>query len=361
MLGNDYSIAELVIMGFEGKTISPETLRTIQKEKAPLFILFTAPNFESKEQLIELTNELQRRVTENGDSLPAIISADQEGGRVQRFRNGFTVLPSAQKVGKLSSHSSIVEYSKLQARELSMAGVNLNYAPVCDVNTNPDNPVIGERAYSTDANRAAEIVPLIIEGHRAENVLTCLKHFPGHGDTHVDSHEDLPTVTTPIDMLRKREWLPFQAGIKANAPFVMSAHILMPEIDSKNPGTFSPEFLKQYLRKELQFQGSIVSDDMEMGAIINHYGKEEAPVLALAAGCDLLCYRHEAEALIAIEAIKKAVQDGKLNKDLLSASIDRTRKIRFQLTRVENNFTLAQRLAQIGSSDHTAFLRRNFP
>ena len=359
MLSAGYSVAELVIMGFSGKSLAPETLATIKREKLSSFILFTAPNFESKAQLIDLTNELQSKVSENGDLLSALISADQEGGRVQRFKNGFTILPPALKIGNKHSSELAFELARIQAKELFAAGVNLNFAPTCDINTNPENPVIGDRAFGDNEKQVSEMAAAVVRGHLKENVEACLKHFPGHGDTHLDSHEALPVVNTSLETLRTREWIPFQKALEAGCNFVMSAHLMLPHLDPTFPGTFSPTFLMTYLRQELGFQGAIVSDDLEMGAVIHHYGKDEAPILALEAGCDLLCYRHEAEALIAIEAIKKGLKEGKLNSKKIELAIDRVRAIRKNLKR-STEISLEQRLNTIGSAEHLQFMEKNF-
>ena len=355
MLDNGYSVSELVILGFASRALSPETIRMIEREKPTNFILFTQ-NFESKSQLIELNNEIQKRVSAYSP-LTAIISADQEGGRVQRFRTDFTRIPPALTIGNHSSPSAAFDLAKIQAKELFAAGLNLNYAPVCDINTNPNNPVIGDRAYGSTADQVTRTASAIVRGHLAENVEACIKHFPGHGDTHVDSHDSLPIVNTPVEILRTREWIPFHRAMKSGCNFVMSAHILMPHLDPTFPATFSPIFLKKYLRGELMFQGVIVSDDMEMGAVVKNYGKEEAPILALKAGCDLLCYRSEAEAVIAIEAIKKAISDKKLISQDLRLSIDRVRKIRMNL-KPANTLTLAERMQTIGNPSHQEFVQQ---
>ena len=358
MLDSDYSVSELVIMGFSGKSLSPETIRTIEREKPTQFILFTQ-NFESKAQLIALNDEIQARVSAYSKA-PAIISADQEGGRVQRFRTDFTILPPALRVGNQGSASTIFDLAKIQAKELYASGVNLNYAPVCDINTNPANPVIGDRAYGDTSDQVSRVTSAVVRGHLAEGVEACIKHFPGHGDTTVDSHISLPVVKTPVETLRDREWLPFHRAMKSGCNFLMSAHVLLPHLDPDFPGTFSKTCLKQYLRGELKYQGTIISDDLEMGAVVNRYGAEEAPILALQAGCDLLCYRSEEHAVIAIEAIRKAIADQKLNPDDLKKSIDRVRKVRSSLTFPQSRLSVAERMAIIGNADHAKFVAENF-
>jgi beta-N-acetylhexosaminidase len=352
----NFSIGELVIMGFAGKFISDETLKTVQKEGVSQFILFSS-NYESKEQLLKLTDELQNQAPEN---LPFLVSADQEGGRVQRFRGDFTRLPSAKDVGATGKPSLAFELALLQARELFAAGIQLNFAPVCDINTNPQNPVIGDRAYGDNADLVTRMVAASVRGHLDQGVEPCLKHFPGHGDTHQDSHFALPTVTTDLKTLRAREWIPFQRAIKSGCNFVMSAHLMLPHLDPHLPGTLSETFLKTYLRQELRFSGVMVSDDLEMHAITKNFGAEQAPILALQAGCDQLCYKSEAQALIGIEAIKKALKDGKLNESQLAASVERVRSVRHKMKLAKKTMTFSERMLLIGHADHQMFVKENF-
>jgi len=351
----DFDVSELVMMGFAGPTLSPETLNTLRNERPPLFILF-AQNYQDPRQLLALTDEIQAKTREAGLNTPALISVDQEGGRVQRFRSGFTILPAARKVGDHDSPDLAFELTRLQARELHAAGLQLNFSPVCDVNTNPANPVIGDRAYGETPERVAKIARAVVRGHLEESVEACIKHFPGHGDTHLDSHESLPTVHTPLETLREREWHPFREAIRAGCRFLMSAHILLPHLDPVNPGTLSPTFLKRYLREEIGYTGIITSDDMEMGAITQNYGAEEAPLLALEAGCDILCYRSESAALIAMESIRKALKDGRLKPETLMPSVERNRAARMRIRLASQSLSVEERLARIGAPDTARFI-----
>jgi beta-N-acetylhexosaminidase len=356
----NFNIGELVILGFQGQSVSAETRKTIQTFGINNVILFGPNNpnnnYASKSQLISLTDELQS--IHGNDSLPMIVSADQEGGRVQRFRNDFTLLPSAMKIADQGSREVALKISRIQASELFAAGIQLNFAPVCDINTNPANPVIGDRAYGSTESAASPMVTAVVEGHLAEGVQPCIKHFPGHGDTNMDSHYALPTVHTALEVLRAREWIPFRKAMQSGCNFVMSAHILLPHVDPDRPGTLSNTFLKKHLREELDYQGVIVSDDMQMHAITHHYGVEEAPILALEAGCDLLCYRTEDATTLALQAIEKAIMDGRLSVEKLNASVERTRKIRSKIQLAKNSLSVSDRLARIGSNDHLAFVEQ---
>lgn len=357
----DFNLGDLVVFGFRGFDVSVETQKAILKYGISNVILFgpnhpTNKNYASKQQLVELTDQLQS--IRNNANLPMIVSADQEGGRVQRFRNDFTLLPSAMKVSEKGSSQLAYELAQIQARELFAAGIQLNFAPVCDINTNPANPVIGDRAYGSDEPSVSKIVTAIVRGHLTQNVQACIKHFPGHGDTHTDSHFALPTVHTDLETLRKREWIPFHRSMKSGCNFLMSAHLMLPHIDPEYPGTLSKIFLKKYLREELLYQGVVVSDDMEMQAITDHFGATEAPILALEAGCDLLCYRTEEQAIIAMEAIAKAIKDKRLSIPQLQQSVERVRKVRRQLKLAKNEMKIEDRLSLIGSAEHQAFVQQ---
>ncbi|MBS1959860.1 MAG: beta-N-acetylhexosaminidase [Bdellovibrionales bacterium] len=349
----EFSPAELIITGFSGKTLSAGTVKNILQEGFTHFILF-AHNYESKEQLIALTDDVQAlaRSSQFASGMPFVVSTDQEGGRVARFRDGFTILPPAGKVGDKGSPNFAFELAKVQARELHAAGIQLNYAPVCDINTNPKNPVIGDRAYGSQEGVVTRMATASVRGHLLEKVEPCIKHFPGHGDTHLDSHLSLPEVNTPLETLKTREWVPFHKAMRSGARYLMSAHVMLPHIDPQRPGTFSSTFLKTYVRGNLMYQGAIISDDMEMGAVTSTFGKEEAPVLALQAGCDLLCYRTEEQSMIALDAIRKGIDDGRLDVNELRRSIERTRTIRKDVKLAQATLSQQDRLMLIGHPDH---------
>lgn len=356
-----FDVGELIIFGFKGFDVSPATQKTILRYGITNTILFGQNNpnnnYFSKEQLIELTDQLQ--AIHGNSMLPMIVSVDQEGGSVQRFREGFTILPSAKNVGERvqekNSAQLAFDLTEIQAKELFAAGIQLNFAPVCDINTNAANPVIGKRAYGSEEELVSKVVSAVVRGHRTQNVEACIKHFPGHGDTHVDSHLALPTVNTPLETLRAREWVPFKKAMRAGCRFLMSAHLMLPHLDPDFPGTLSKTFLKKYLREELTYHGIVVSDDMQMQAITDHFGAADAPILALEAGCDLLCYRTEDAAIAAMDAIEKAIADKRLSISALTESVERVRKIRSKLQLAKNTMDRSGRLELIGHPDHHAF------
>jgi beta-N-acetylhexosaminidase len=217
--------------------------------------------------------------------------------------------------------------ARICAAELKAVGVNLCFAPVCDINTNPKNPVIGDRAFGDTEDLVSRMITASVRGYLMGGVQPCMKHFPGHGDTDKDSHFDLPRVSTPLATLREREFRPFVRASKSRCNMLMTAHILLPELDPEFPATLSPKILKKILREELRYTRVIFSDDMEMKAVTEHYG-EKAPVLALKAGCDALLYRSEAASRRAYEILSQALENGELDPKSVLESVDRLRALK---------------------------------
>lgn len=319
-------LGELFITGFPGKTINSETTRFWKDTNLGGTLIF-AHNYESPEQVLNLCNQIQS----HHKDLPLWISVDHEGGRVQRFKKGFTIIPRALAIAKTGSGELAYDISELAAKELKSVGVNINFTPVADVNTNPDNPIIGDRAYGDDAEIVSKFVSAVVRGHLAQGVQACVKHFPGHGDTALDSHLALPKVDTDLATLEKREFIPFSQGFKSNCQMVMTAHVLATELDAENPSTMSEYTLQEILRRRLKFDGLIISDDLEMKAITDHFGEEEAPRLAIEAGCDLLIYRSEPATRKAYEALVHALEKGTLSAEKVIIAAQRSKKLKQQV------------------------------
>lgn len=213
-----------------------------------------------------------------------LVALDHEGGRVHRTPPGITHFPSARAYADRA-----YDTARTMAAELTGIGVNFILAPVCDIDSNPDNPVIGDRSFGRDAETVTVAACEFLRGLKEGGILGCAKHFPGHGDTDVDSHHGLPHLTLSLDSLAARELKPFEALIAAGVPAVMTAHILFPKIAGATPATLAPEILTSLLRQKLGFDGVIVSDDLGMKAIAPWFAAPEAAVQAIVAGCDLLC------------------------------------------------------------------------
>jgi beta-N-acetylhexosaminidase len=237
-------------------------------------------------------------------------------------------------------------------------GVNLNFSPVADINTNPKNPVIGRRSYGETEEQVSKFVSAAVRGHLTEGVQPCLKHFPGHGDTTVDSHLALPKVSNPLATLKEREFKPFSKGFKSGCNFVMTAHILFPEIDPEFPATLSRKILRTFLREEMRYKQIIVSDDMEMGAITDHYGAEDAPRLAIEAGCDLLIYRSESKTRAAYAALTAAIETGKLAPEVVLTAAERSRALKKGVLLPYRDAAVADVMKNIATPAHVELLAR---
>ncbi len=301
-------IGQLLIGSLPGREVTVE-LRALAREFDLGGVILFARNVESPEQVLELAFASETLGVES----TTWVSVDQEGGRVARLRAPFTVWPPMAALGRAPSAELATRFAVALARELRAVGVTLDFAPVLDVNSNPSNPVIGDRALSANVETASALGVAIITALQAAGVAACGKHFPGHGDTTVDSHLELPCVDHAPDRLRAVEFQPFRAAIEAGVAFIMTAHVVVPSIDDARPATLSPAVLR-LLRDELGFPGVVVSDDLDMGAIAKSWTPPEAAVAAIAAGCDavLVCSGNVDVQAATLEALVKAVESGTL-------------------------------------------------
>jgi beta-N-acetylhexosaminidase len=296
-------LGQLVFTGISGLTLTDDEKKFIEKEDIGGVILFSK-NYESPAQLAELVNSIQVLRKD----YPLFIATDHEGGRVVRFKTHFTQFPPMLEIAKLESPKLFFEIATIMAEELLACGVNLNLAPVCDIWNNDQNKVIWDRAFGTDHENVSKYISSMIRGFQTNGLLSCAKHFPGHGNTLKDSHVDLPIVKKSLSDIRAEEIQPFIKAIKARVDMVMMAHIIVEDIDPELPCSLSPKAHK-ILREELKYKGLILSDDMQMKAITDHRGTGEAAMLAIKAGSDLVEYRDMEEAVLGLEGLKKAYKD----------------------------------------------------
>lgn len=320
-------IGQMVMMGIPGTTIGPEASILIEQHRVGGMMLF-AENVESPEQVAELTADLQRMALRGGTRLPLFISIDQEGGKVVRIRDGVTPLPSLMAIGATGSDALAEQVGRIVGAELAVLGVNMNAAPVMDVNNNPNNPVIGIRSFGEDPALVANFGTAFMRGMQASSVLATAKHFPGHGDTDVDSHLALPTIVHSRERLDEIELVPFRAAIAAGVDAIMSAHITFPAVDSTPglPSTLSYAVLTGLLREELGFDGLIVTDALEMKGVAHQYDFGEAAVMAVQAGADIVLIaqsRYNKAGVQAIEALVKAVRAGTIPMSRIDESVRR--------------------------------------
>jgi len=277
------SAGPLFMVGLPGPRVDEAARKLVRELRVGGVILF-ARNLEGPEQVWELTRDLQQEALAAGD-LPLLIAVDQEGGAVQRLKEPFTRIPAARDLGAFSTPAEVAALSRTVARELALVGINLNLAPVLDVARQPACPQWG-RSYGSEPERVAAFGEAAIRGFLTGGVLPAAKHFPGLGDTTVDSHQVLPSAQDP-DPERTTDLLPFRRAVASGVPVIMTAHLKVPAWDGQT-ATMSPVALKDWLRRLLGFEGVIITDDLEMGAIAGAAAVPMAACRALAAGADLL-------------------------------------------------------------------------
>jgi beta-N-acetylhexosaminidase len=321
-------VGQLAIVGFDGYDL-PADVRSLAREFDLGGVIFFARNVEAPEQVADLSRQSQALASE----LPLWVSVDQEGGRVARLKHPFTEWPPMITLGRAGVPESdrlAERFATALAAELHAVGISLDYTPVLDVHTNPRNPVIGDRALAERAEDVARLGTIIIRTLQNAGIAACGKHFPGHGDTSTDSHLEMPLLDHPPDRLDAVELVPFKAAIAADVASIMTAHILIPSLDTELPGTLSPNIVDHLLKKTLGYQGLVLSDDLEMKAISGRYGHSEATVMAIAAGCDavLMCAPKPEEQMAALEAIIYAVEAKRLPLKRVEDAMTRQRRVK---------------------------------
>jgi beta-N-acetylhexosaminidase len=285
-------------------------------------VILLEQNIQSSQQLTKLLKDL--KIANEGNRVNLFFSVDEEGGRVERMPKDLKRLPSAQIIGESNNETTAYTDGNIIGTELQTFGFNLDFAPVMDINSNPNNKVIGDRAFGNTPEKVTEMAMAVMKGIQATNTITCLKHFPGHGDTEVDSHVGLPIVNNNIDRLRSFELIPFKEGIKAGADMVMVAHILLPNIDSQFPASMSKVIITDLLRQEMGFKGVVITDDLTMGAIAKNYDIALAATTSLKAGSDIVLVCNDINKQIkVIEGIKEAVAKGEISETEIDEKVYR--------------------------------------
>ncbi len=336
-------IARLFFAGIPGPTLDDETRRLRDDVPFAGIVLFRANASEPRGM-----RALTRSIHALDPELPPLVAIDHEGGRVHRLSPPFTQFPAAAAVAAHGARA-VRDVATAMARELAAVGIDLTFAPVLDVASNPANPVIGDRAFGGDPNTVATLGLAAFRATRAVGLLTCGKHFPGHGDTAKDSHLELPVVDRPRSALAKTELVPFRRAVAAGIPMMMTAHVVYPSLDPARPATLSRAILTTLLRGRLGFRGVVCTDDLGMRAIADHYAPGEAAVAAIAAGVDLLLYCHRQDDLrTAVDAVERAVVERRLPEKRID---DAYRRV-VALTRWRMRRRTGVPLSVIGSGAH---------
>jgi beta-N-acetylhexosaminidase len=303
----DSLCGQLVVGGFAGPDLSPRFEKALREGRRGGAILFRR-NVADVEQVAHLCSTIAAAA---GSTLPPFIGVDQEGGRVARMPKPFLTLPPARVLGSLGDLALVRRAARALATELSAVGVNLDFAPVLDVDSNPENPVIGDRSFGSDPRTVMRNGVAFLQGLQEKNVLACGKHFPGHGDTSVDSHVGLPVVLHDRARLEHIELPPFRAASGAGVASLMTAHVVCESLDPGVPATLSRAVCASLLRAEIGFEGVLFSDDLEMAAVSASYPIDVLAVEAIWAGCDalLVCSDEDKQDRAHEALVKKAEHD----------------------------------------------------
>lgn len=341
--------ASLFTVGFYGKSVTEDLKGLLGRGVGG--VIYFARNVGTPEEVLELNRDIKRSA-----GRPLLLAVDQEGGQVARLRRGFTEIPPMRAVGAAGSPALARELGKAIGRELRAVGFDMNYAPVLDIDTNPDNPVIAARSFGRTPEIVTEMGLALAAGLQEAGVAACGKHFPGHGDTSQDSHLELPKLPHAMERLERVELVPFRAAAKAGIASFMTAHVIFEAVDAEYPATMSRAVLRGILREKLGYDGLVVTDDVEMKAIADNYGVEEAVLLGLNAGVDHFLCCHTAElAHRAIDAVVTAVEKGKLNRETLATA---TRRFSHVCGRYGKPVGSAADLAALRTPEHLAVVSR---
>lgn len=343
-------VAQLFVFGFTGAKLPERYAEFLEKHGIGGVILFTR-NVESVDQTRALTGAIQSAVAKSRQAVPAAIAIDQEGGTVVRMSEpaGYTHMPSNMALGAADEPGLTYRTANIMGLEMRAVGINWDFAPVLDVNNNPKNPVIGVRSYGASPNLVARHGLAAIKGLQDANVAACAKHFPGHGDTAVDSHLALPVIPHDRDRLEAIEFVPFREALKAGLDSVMTAHVFFPALEPEPglPATLSKNVLTGLLRQEMGFDGVICTDCLEMKAISDNYTPEETALKAVDAGADALLVSHTYERQMAMfEALVEAVRSGRI-------PVERVEESAYRIVRMKLSRAMDREIpAPLGSVEH---------
>jgi len=332
-------LGQLFMIGFPGADLDVETQELIYRYGIGNFILFRR-NVAEPVQVARLCQDLKNACRDRGLPLP-LISIDQEGGPVARLKPPFTQFSGAAGIARAADPAAEARrFADITARELNLIGCNMNFAPVMDLDVPGTDRVMEGRVFGSDPELVGHMGGIIIEGLQKEGILATAKHFPGIGGVKLDPHQDLPVMDTPLSELEKRELVPFQKAIAARVAAIMTAHVIYPGVDPDLPATLSRNFLADILRHKMGFDGLVISDDLEMGAIERHFSLEESATLSLMAGVDIILICHEKEKIIrALEAVRAFVEKDREGRMRLEESLRRVMaaKERYGITKNEFN------------------------
>ena len=321
------AIGQLVIISIPGDGWNGEVERLIAERKAGGFIFFRENIPATLPALKKFTGRIKKESVKHTGLIP-FISVDEEGGRVSRLKTLIGEHPAPMLLAQKGTRAVEKNYAAL-ARKVKGAGFNITWAPALDINTNPRNPVIGDRAFSASTEEVVACGRAALRALRKGGLFTQAKHYPGHGDTPVDSHLDLPSMATPLSVMRRRELAPFQMAAREKADFFMTAHIHFTKVEKKLPATFSKKFLRTVARGELGYKGLIVTDDLNMNAVRSNYALEDRVRLAMNAGADMLLIRDSHENILGfLDTFERLAREGKIPLARIKESLARVKRVK---------------------------------
>jgi len=351
-------IGQLLVVGFQQDIEESSLQEYFSKYKVSGFILFSR-NFTDLTSLYNLTAGLKEK-NSRSSSIPLFISIDEEGGTVSRLPKEGTHFPEAQKLGKTGNPELTRKSGMIIGSELRAAGINTDFAPVLDIVTDSGNKLLVKRSYGSSTDIVTTHGLAFIDGLRSENVIAVPKHFPGHGNTVIDSHKELPVINTDEELLQSRELVPFKAAVAAGADMLMVGHIAFPELDPSGlPATMSSVFITDILRNQLGFEGIAISDDIEMSGYTKaKTSLEEGIVTSFNAGLDVFLVGHTKEISIRVyEALMNAVQNGEISGERLDQSVMRILRVKLKHKLTDTmDLSLEEASEIFGSSEHKAVL-----
>lgn len=347
----DEKIGQMITISYRKESMDSTLKSALEEVKPGGFILF-AENISSYDGTIELVKEIKE-----SSSIPMFISIDEEGGKVQRLRSlkgvEVTDVPYMYDVGEKNDVDLTYQVGKLIAEELRVIGVNMDYAPDIDVFSNPDNKVIGKRSFGSDKELVAKHGVALAKGLEDNGVVAVYKHFPGHGNTATDSHVSLPVLDLTKEELESVDVYPFKEAIKNNASVIMIGHLAVPKMTEDNiPASLSKKLITDYLKNELGYNGLVITDALEMGALTNYYKEEEICGKAVEAGVDILLMPSSSRTCL--KSVQDAVKDGRVTENQINESVRKILKLKYE--KIEKNYNEYLDKSYLNSKEHQVII-----
>ena len=346
----DEKIGQMLMVSYRSTEADDNLISVLNDVKPGGFIMFSE-NFESYTQVQKFLNDINAT-----SDIPMFISVDQEGGRVQRLKNltdrEVTIVPAMSELGATNDEALSYEVGRVMGEELGVFGINMDFAPVLDIYSNPNNTVIGNRSFGTNAQTVSKMALSFAKGLKSTGVIPVYKHFPGHGDTATDSHYALPVITKTKEELMRLELKPFIDAINDKAEVIMIGHLAIPNIiGDDTPASLSKVLITDFLKEELGYDGLVITDALNMGALTNNYSQKEIYTMAINAGVDILLMPSPARD--ALKIIKEAVLNGDISEEQIDKSVEKILRLKDSIS---NNTKYGE--SYLGSSEHKEIINK---